>query len=162
MILPYFGGIVINRMNSKTKPVTEEMRNIYRSAKTNMMFIREHLEKHRKTNKLLNWLMKPFDKPKDYLEERLERYDLPIGKMTLIDLIIGPDRWLGPNQIALRELIIYNTINGGAIPDHATFSKEANTKSKDSLAKDILLFFQAFDRGNYKVIKSDIDLKEIF
>ena len=120
------------------------------------MFFRESLEKLRKKSPLVNLFFKIFDRKKSTLDKICE--NLPIGKVTLRDLIIGPDKKLGPNQIALREYIIDQTVNHGLLRTSVTFAKSADSLSLDDLAKDILAMYKAPEKGKCTPIFTELDL----
>lgn len=147
-------------MSTPNKPTAEEMRNKYRNAKPAIIFFLEFLGKIIKKSTILSWLLKPWTKPKSLMELLTE--NIPYGRITIYDLIVGPDFLLGPNQIALREEIIDQSLNGGLLRMSASFSKEAETMSSDENAKGVLSFLRAFSRGDYKKIETEIDLHEIF
>lgn len=68
--------------------------------------------------------------------------NIPIGNISLYDLISGPDDSLGPNQIQLREEIISKSVNDNLLTINATFTKKAESLPKDDVAKSFLTFFQ--------------------
>ena len=143
-------------MRTLRQAKAETLRDNYRKAKTDMMFFRESLEKLRRKLLLLNFFLKIFDKKKSSFQKIVE--DLPIGKVTLHDLIIGADKKLGPNQIALREFVIDQTINHGLLRMSITFGKDADLMPLDRLAGEVLSMHKAAERGNSKTIFTERDL----
>lgn len=77
----------------------------------------------------------------DGVEKLLD--SLPLSKVTLTDLISGPDELLGPNQIELREYVVNEVVKNECKHMSITLGKEADSKSFDELAKSALAFFLA-------------------